>query len=66
VGLDLLAKLLNELDESETEVLTYRYLDDMTQEEIASLLGLSRKTVGKRLERVSAAVRRLTGGPGSP
>jgi len=66
VGLDLLAKLLNELDESETEVLTYRYLDDMTQEEIASLLGLSRKTVDKRLERVSAAVRRLTGGPGSP
>jgi len=64
VGLDLLAKLLNELDESETEVLTYRYLDDMTQEEIASLLGLSRKTIGKRLERVNEAVRRVTAGEG--
>lgn len=56
-------KVVRELDASETEVLTYRYLDDMTQEEIASLLGLSRKTVGKRLERVREVVRRL-GEPG--
>jgi RNA polymerase sigma-70 factor (ECF subfamily) len=61
VGLDLLTKLLRELGDAETEVLSYRYLDDMTQEEIASLLGLSRKTVGKRLERVNEAVRRLSG-----
>jgi RNA polymerase sigma-70 factor (ECF subfamily) len=60
IGLDLLAKLVGELDASETEVLTYRYLDDMTQDEIASLLGLSRKTVGKRLDRVREVVRRLT------
>jgi RNA polymerase sigma factor (sigma-70 family) len=59
IGLDLLAKLLRELDEAETEVLTYHYLDDMTQEEIATLLGLSRKTVGKRLERVRQVVRRV-------
>jgi RNA polymerase sigma-70 factor, ECF subfamily len=59
IGLDLLTKLVRQLDEEETEVLTYRYLDDMTQEEIASLLGLSRKTVGKRLDRVRDAVRRL-------
>jgi RNA polymerase sigma-70 factor (ECF subfamily) len=64
VGLDLLTKLLRELDDSETEVLTYRYFDDMTQEEIASLLGLSRKTIGKRLDRVNDAVRRLTAGEG--
>jgi RNA polymerase sigma-70 factor (ECF subfamily) len=64
VGLDLLTKLVGELDASETEVLTYRYLDDMTQEEIASLLGLSRKTVGKRLDRVRDVVRRLTGAGG--
>ncbi len=63
IGLDLLTKVVRELDASETEVLTYRYLDDMTQEEIASLLGLSRKTVGKRLERVREVVRRL-GEPG--
>ena len=59
IGLDLLAKLVRELDDSETEVLTYHYLDDMTQEEIATLLGLSRKTVGKRLDRVRQAVRRI-------
>jgi RNA polymerase sigma factor (sigma-70 family) len=64
VGLDLLTKLLRELDDAETEVLTYRYLDDMTQEEIASLLGLTRKTIGKRLERVNEAVRRLAAGEG--
>jgi RNA polymerase sigma-70 factor (ECF subfamily) len=61
IGLDLLTKLVRELDESETQVLTYRYIDDMTQEEIASLLGLSRKTIGKRLDRVREVVRRLTG-----
>jgi len=59
IGLDLLAKLVRELDEAETEVLTYRYLDDMTQDEIATLLGVSRKTVGHRLDRVREAVRRL-------
>lgn len=34
IGVDLLAKLVRELDDSETEVLMYRYLDDMTQDEI--------------------------------
>jgi DNA-directed RNA polymerase specialized sigma24 family protein len=61
IGLDLLTKLVRELDESEAQVLTYRYVDDLTQEEIASLLGLSRKTVGKRLDRVREVVRRLAG-----
>jgi RNA polymerase sigma-70 factor (ECF subfamily) len=64
IGLDLLTKLVGELDESETEVLTYRYLDDMTQDEIATLLGVSRKTVGKRLDRVREAVRRITDATG--
>ncbi len=61
IGLDLLTKVLRELDDAETEVLTYRYLDDMTQEEIAALLGLSRKTVGKRLERLNEVIRRVGG-----
>ena len=59
IGIDLLAKLVRELDDAETEVLTYHYLDDMTQDEIATLLGLSRKTIGKRLERVRQIVRRV-------
>ena len=56
---DLLAKLVRELDDAHCEVLAYRYLDDMTQEEIAELTGLSRKTIGKRLDRIRDAVRRL-------
>jgi RNA polymerase sigma-70 factor (ECF subfamily) len=55
------ARLLGENDDGESEVLMYRYLDDMTQEEIAALLGLSRKTIGKRLDRIREAVRRITG-----
>jgi RNA polymerase sigma-70 factor (ECF subfamily) len=59
IGLDLLTKLVQRLDEAELEVLFSRYLDDLTQEEIAVLLGLSRKTVGKRLDRVREVVRSI-------
>ena len=34
------------------EVLIARFVDDLTQEEIAEHLGLSRKTIGKRLDRI--------------
>jgi DNA-directed RNA polymerase specialized sigma24 family protein len=34
------------------QVLVARFVDDMTQEEIADHLGLSRKTIGKRLDRI--------------
>lgn len=61
IGIDLLTKLVRELDEGDCEVLAYRYQDDMTQEEIAELLGLSRKTIGKRLDRIRDAVQRLAG-----
>jgi RNA polymerase sigma-70 factor (ECF subfamily) len=59
IGHDLLRKLVRELDEAHCEVLAYRYLDDMTQDEIAELLGLSRKTIGKRLDRIREAVTRI-------
>ena len=59
IGLDLLTKLVRELDPRESEVLAYRYVDDMTQEEIAELLGISRKTVGKKLDRIREMVARL-------
>jgi DNA-directed RNA polymerase specialized sigma24 family protein len=38
-----------------------RFLDDMPQDEIASHLGVSRKTVGKRLDRIRDAVIALRG-----
>ncbi len=61
IGVDLLVKLVGRLDPKATEVLVYRYFDDLTQDEIAALLATSRKTVGKRLDKIRAAVRALTG-----
>lgn len=65
ITLDLLAKLVRELDPAHCEVLAYRYLDDMTQDEIATLLGLSRKTIGHRLDRIREAVLRVAGTGGA-
>jgi RNA polymerase sigma factor (sigma-70 family) len=63
IGHDLLLKVVRELDVAESEVLAYRFLDDMTQDEIARLLGLSRKTIGRRLDRIREAVRKVTRHP---
>jgi RNA polymerase sigma-70 factor (ECF subfamily) len=65
IDMDMLVKLVAQLDEESAQVLVYRYLDDMTQEEIASMLGLSRKTIGKRLDAISDVVTRLAGPPPS-
>ena len=62
IGTDLMLKLIDRLDEASAEVLVYRYFDDLTQDEIAELQGVSRKTVGARLARVREAVAALTGG----
>ena len=52
VGVGLIANLADRLDEGHLQVLVARFVDDMTQEEIADHLGISRKTVGKRLDRI--------------
>jgi RNA polymerase sigma-70 factor (ECF subfamily) len=59
IGLDLLLKLTERLDTRCSEVLVYRFVDDMGVEEIARLVGTSRKTVGKRLARIRAEVKQL-------
>jgi RNA polymerase sigma factor (sigma-70 family) len=59
VGVGLLAALAERLDASHMEVLVARFVDDMTQDEIAAHLGLSRKTIGKRLDRIRAEVMAL-------
>jgi RNA polymerase sigma factor (sigma-70 family) len=64
ITLDLLAKLVRELEPDLCEILAYRYVDDMTQDEIATLLGLSRKTIGHRLDRIREAVARVASVPG--
>ncbi|HOX43421.1 MAG TPA: sigma-70 family RNA polymerase sigma factor [Myxococcota bacterium] len=60
IGLELLCKLIERLDEQTIEVLVYRYIDDLTQEETAELLGVSRKVVLGRLERIRLAVAELS------
>jgi RNA polymerase sigma-70 factor (ECF subfamily) len=64
IGLDLLGKLGERLDEGQLEVLVCRYLDEMTQDEIAEHLGLSRKTVGKRLARAHEEIAAIAGTAG--
>jgi RNA polymerase sigma-70 factor (ECF subfamily) len=61
VDLDLLSKLVQALDQAHAEVLICHYFDDMPQEEVAQLLGVSRKTVGLRLARIRGLVAKLTG-----
>jgi RNA polymerase sigma-70 factor (ECF subfamily) len=60
LSLDLLIKLTESLDERSAEILVYRYLDHMQQDEIARLMRLSRRTVGKRLGRIQGAVEALS------
>jgi RNA polymerase sigma factor (sigma-70 family) len=59
IGLDLLMKLSARLDARHMEVLALRYVDDMGMEEIAAVVGQSRKTVGKRLARIREEVAAL-------
>ncbi|HMG21368.1 MAG TPA: sigma-70 family RNA polymerase sigma factor [Kofleriaceae bacterium] len=62
VGIALVAALAERLDDAHLQVLVCRFLDDMTQDEIAGHLGVSRKTVGKRLDRIRTAVTALRAG----
>ena len=59
VGVGLIAALAERLDEAHMQVLVARFVDDMTQDEIAAHLGLSRKTIGKRLDRIRDEVVKL-------
>ncbi|MGN6106691.1 MAG: RNA polymerase sigma factor [Kofleriaceae bacterium] len=59
VGVGLIAALAERLDHGHLEVLVCRFVDDMTQDEIAAQLSLSRKTIGKRLDRIRDEVQAL-------
>ena len=52
IGLELMTQLVARLDERHLEVLVCRFVDDMTQDEMAEHLRTSRKTIGKRLARI--------------
>lgn len=59
VGLDLLARLVERLDTAHVETLVYRFFDDLSLEEIAEVMNVSRKTVGNRLARIQEVVAAL-------
>jgi RNA polymerase sigma-70 factor (ECF subfamily) len=63
IDMDLLLKLVGKLDHETEEILIYRFFDDLTQDEISEMVGLSRKTIGKRLDAIRDAVATLDGGP---
>jgi RNA polymerase sigma-70 factor (ECF subfamily) len=59
VGVGLIVRLAERLDDDHMQVLVCRFVDDLTQDEIAAHLGVSRKTVGKRLDRIRDEARAL-------
>jgi RNA polymerase sigma factor (sigma-70 family) len=67
VDRQLLASLADRIDAQAWEILVCHYVDDMTQDEIASLIGASRKTVVRRLRAIRAEARRIAGAaPATP
>lgn len=44
--------IADKLDTTSGAIFLYRYIDEMTQEEIGEVMGLSRKTIGKKLARL--------------
>lgn len=59
--LSYVRELLLEVPEALREIAIYYYVDQMDQEEIAALLGVSRRTVGNRLEEFKTAARAAGG-----
>jgi RNA polymerase sigma-70 factor (ECF subfamily) len=62
VDVDLLARLSDRLDARSLEIIVCLYVDDMTQEETATLLGISRRAVVKRVGKIRAALEAIAGG----
>jgi RNA polymerase sigma factor (sigma-70 family) len=63
IGMDLMLRLVDRLDGACAEVLVLRYFDDLTQDEIAALQTVSRKTVGARLAHIREVVLSLVHEP---
>lgn len=55
----LFSSIAGALDTETAEVGLYYFIDGMTQEEIAEVMSLSRKTVGKRLKEFEETCRRM-------
>jgi RNA polymerase sigma-70 factor, ECF subfamily len=62
IGLDLLIKLSEQLDEKVCTALVLHYFDDLSQEEVGEVMGMSRRTVGKYLKTVRNTLARISEG----
>ena len=54
-------KFVAKLDDTSRRVLHYRYVDDLGQEEIASLMNITRKTVYNYLEKIQSRYKKFLG-----
>ena len=61
----LLEVWLTHLDEREQEIATLLFIDGLTQEEVADVLGLSRKTIGREVEQLREKAAALGAAPGA-
>lgn len=60
----LLSKWLGHLTEREVEVATLLYVDGLTQQEVADVLGLSRKTIVREVDELREKLSSLSALPG--
>ena len=60
----LLRRLLAEADEQQARAAVYVYLDGMSHEEAAGLLGVSKRTVGNLIDRFLAQANQRSASPG--
>ncbi len=54
LSLDLLTRLLTQLDTKSAQIVIYHFLDDQSQGEVATQMGISRRAVVKRLAKIRA------------
>jgi len=58
----IVLQLLSRMDELTQQIAIYHYVDGMKMEEVAEVVGYSRKTVGKKLEAFREKARKILGG----
>lgn len=61
ISAQIVRQLVGLLDAETAEIVVYAHLDRMSQDEISDLVGLSRKTVGKRLAKARSQAEALAG-----
>jgi RNA polymerase sigma-70 factor (ECF subfamily) len=57
--LELVTRLVGELDQKSAEIVVYHFVDDLNQSEVAAQVGISRRAVVKRLGKIRDLARAL-------